>query len=619
MAKQELTGAHEGPAPRGWLHPLHCAWLLLGAIHCTATIGGGSPGTTGEGPKGTAAGSSTGAGSTTGVGTGGAGSNPTGSGGTGTGASSSTADTIGNSSLKQFTCATSATPDPGPSPLRLLSRTQYQNTLSGLFKTVPNLDSMLGTASTYPTAFGLAQAGIDQVTLGGYQAASESIAASVVADATQLAALVPCAANADKRVCAQSFVQSFGALAYRTPVTDAADIARHMALYDLGAKVSFQHGIQLVLSGMLQSPRFLYQVELGSTEKVGTNAVKLTPYEIAARLSYIVWDSPPDAALTSAAQGGQLATKDQIASQLTRMLADPKGSNFVRRFLEGWTQTPSVQGVVKDPTLYPAWSANNSSLQVSVQGQARAFFDDLVQNGNGKLDALLTSTTVFVNKDLGSYYGTTGGDTFSKFTAPAGQASGILTLPAVLALQAKPDQSWPIYRGRFVREALLCYDLPAPPPNIPKPPDVMPGVSTRTRLSQHEVDPSCSGCHGLMDPIGFGFEQFDAIGRFRTTDGGQPVDASGKLTASDVDGAFNGVIELGQKLASSEAVRQCATRQWFRFTMSRYEQDNIDGCSMKSIYDAFQAAGSSLNALPQALVATDAFTYRRPLDFQVSP
>jgi hypothetical protein len=614
---------------------LHCAWLLLGAVHCTAVIGGGSPGTTGEGPNGTAAGSSVGTGSTTGTGSGGAGSNPTGTGGSGAAVSTNSSGYIGDSTLKTFACANPANIDPGPSPLRLLSRTQYQNTLSGLFKTVPNLDTMLGTASTYPTAFGLAQAGIDQVTLGGYQAASEAIANSVVTDAAQLAALVPCAANANpaaQRVCAQSFVQSFGALAYRTPITDPADIARHMALYDIGAKVSsatssgFQHGIQLVLGGMLQSPRFLYQVELGSTEKVGTSAVKLTPFEIAARLSYIVWDSPPDAAQITAAQGGQLATKDQVTAQLTRMLADPKGSSFVRRFLEGLTQTPSIQGVVKDSTLYPQWTANNSSLQVSVQGQARAFFDDLVQNGNGKLDALLTSSTVFVNKDLGSYYGTTGGSTFTKFTAPAGQASGILTLPAVLALQAKPNESWPIYRGRFVREALLCDDLPPPPPNIPAPPDVMPGVSTRTRLTEHEVNPSCSVCHNLMDPIGFGFEQFDAIGNFRTVDGGQPVNATGNISQSDVDGAFNGIIELGQKLAGSALVSQCVTRQWFRFTMSRYEQTgdapataNIDGCSMKSIYDAFQAAGLSLNALPQALVATDAFTYRRPLDFQVSP
>lgn len=630
MANSKLTEVSKGPVPRGRVHPLHCAWLLLGAVHCTAVIGGGSSGT-GQGPSGTAAGSTTGAGSSTSVGTGGAGSNPLGTGGLGAGSSPSTGTTFGDSNLKQFSCA-AATPDPGPSPLRLLSRSQYQNTLSGLFKTVPNLDSMFGAASTYPTAFGLAQAGIDQVTLGGYQAASESIAASVVADATQLAALVPCAANANaaaQRVCAQGFVQSFGALAYRSPITDAADIARHMDLYDVGAKTSFQHGIQLVLGGMLQSPRFLYQVELGTTEAVGASAVKLSPYEIAARLSYIVWDGPPDATLVSVAQAGQLATKDQISAQLTRMLADPKGSTFVRRFLEGLTQTPSVQGLVKDATLYPQWTANNSSLEVSVQGQAQAFFDDLVQNGNGNLNSLLTSTTVFVNKDLGSYYGTTGGATFTKFTAPAGQASGLLTLPAVLALQAKADESWPIYRGRFVREALLCDDLPAPPPNIPAPPVVMPGVSTRTRLTEHEVNAACSVCHALMDPIGFGFEQFDAIGQFRTTDGGQLVNATGNIVNTDVDGAFNGIIELGQKLASSALVSQCMTRQWFRFTMNRYEQTgdaantaNIDGCSMKSLDDAFKAAGSSLNALPQALVATDAFTYRRPLDFQapqVSP
>jgi hypothetical protein len=183
---------------------------------------------------------------------------------------------------------------------------------------------------------------------------------------------------------------------------------------------------------------------------------------------------------------------------------------------------------------------------------------------------------------------------------------------------AKPDSSWPIYRGKFVREALFCQDLPSPPPNVPKPPDVQPGVSTRERLSQHETDPACKSCHSLMDPIGFGFEAFDAIGHFRTTDGNQPVDASGDIIQTDVDGAFNGVAELGQKLAQSTMVRQCVARQWFRFGTGRYEQ-SMDGCSMKSIIDAFTTAGSSLNVLPQALVASDAFLYRRPIALEASP
>jgi hypothetical protein len=154
--------------------------------------------------------------------------------------------------------------------------------------------------------------------------------------------------------------------------------------------------------------------------------------------------------------------------------------------------------------------------------------------------------------------------------------------------------------------------MPAPPPNIPKPPDVTPGVSTRARLTQHETNPACSGCHSLMDPIGFGFEAYDAIGRFRTTDGGQPVDATGTLSGTDVDGSFNGVAELGQKLASSSTVRECVARQWFRFSTNRLEQD-ADACSMKSISAAFAAAGNSINALPQALVESDAFLYRRPI------
>ena len=502
--------------------------------------------------------------------------------------------------------------------MRLLSRNQYLNTLQGLFGSIPNLDTALGAADTYSAAFGLVQADIDQVQIGGFQAAGETIAAAVAANSSLLNQLAPCAAGTDARTCAKTFVQNFGTVAYRAPLTDPTDVERHLAMYDVGAKTSYPHGIELMLRGMLQSPRFLYRVELGTTEKSGANAVKLSSYEIAARLAYVVWDTLPDAQLNAAAASGALSTKDQVTTQLTRMLADAKGATFLRRFLEGWTELAGLQNVVKDSTLYPQWGAAGSTLPASMQGQARAFFDNVLTQQGGKLSALLTSNVVFVNKDLGSYYGASGGDSFQPLTLGNGQASGLLTLPALMTLMAKPNQSWPIYRGKFVREALLCQDLPAPPPNIPKPPDVTPGVSTRERLKQHEVDPSCKSCHSLMDPIGFGFENYDAIGRYRTTDGNQAVDASGSLTGTDVDGTFNGVIELGKKLASSEQVRQCVARQWFRFTMSRYEQD-MDGCSMKGIVDSFKASDSSLAVLPQALVQSEAFLYRRPLDFKVSP
>ena len=584
----------------GFGKPLRYGWLLLAAVSCTSGVAdGNAPG--GSDPLDPLGGGGAGSGSS---GVPGGGSAVSGGGGAVPG---------GGLMPPTFTCASTATPDPGPSPLGLLSRTQYLNTLNGLFGKVPDLSTALGADTNYSVTFGSGQADIDQVQVGGFQAAAETIATAVAADPKQLATLSPCATGADKRACAQSFLQSFGALAYRSPITDPVDIARHMAVYDAGAKVNDAHGLQLLIEAMLQSPRFLYRVELGTKEAVGDHAVKLSPYEVAARLSYLVWDSAPDATLTAAASAGQLATKDQVAAQLTRLLADAKGKSFVRRFLEGWTQTASVGGLIKDTTLYPQWSASGSTLPASIKAQALAFFDDVLSTGKGNLQTLLTSTTVFANKDLAPYYGSSMTDaTLSPVTVSNGQVSGLLTLPAVLSVQAKPDESWPIYRGRFVREELLCQNMPPPPPNIPKPPDVTPGVSTRARLTQHETNPACSACHSLMDPVGFGFEAYDAIGRFRTTDGGKPVDASGTLNGTDVDGSFNGVVELGQKLASSSIVRQCVARQWFRFSTNRLEEGE-DGCSMKGISDAFAAAGNSINALPQALVESDAFLYRRPI------
>jgi hypothetical protein len=601
------------------------AWLLLGAVNCTGTIGAlpqddpdNGPAVSGQNPgkngnRGTLGGP-------TGIGGTGA---MTGDLGSATGPAGNpdpgSATPVGTTAPATFSCTSPDAPDPGPSPLRLLSRIQYLNTLQSLFGKLPDLSDALGADTNHTAAFGLLQPDVDQVQLGGFQAATESIAAAVTTNATKLSALAPCASGADQRQCAQSFVQKFGALAYRAPVTDPADIARHMALYDAGAMAGHAHGIELVLRGILQSPRFLYRVEAGTTAKVGTNAVKLSPHELAARLSYVVTDSPPDATLVDAAASGSLATKDQVTAQLSRLLADAKGTAFVNRFLEGWVQLSSVEGVVKDKALYPEWSAAGSTLPASVRGQAQAFFADVLTNQGGTLEALLTSPTVFVNGDLASYYGmTSSGAAFQPVTVPSGRASGILTLPAFLSLMAKPDQSWPIYRGKFVREALFCQDLPAPPPNIPKPPDVAPGVSTRERLAEHETNMTCSGCHSLMDPIGFGFEHYDAIGRYRTTDGNQPVDATGRLTGTDVDGDFDGITELADALKKSKEVRECVARQWFRFTTGRYEQ-KMDGCSMKSIVTAFESAGSSLNALPKAVVVSDAFFYRRPIDFKASP
>ena len=511
--------------------------------------------------------------------------------------------------------------EPGASPMRLLSTTEYLNTMHDLVGDVAGLAPSLDDGSS-ASALGIAPPDLGLPELQTYQDAAVKVAATVVGDATVFGKLAPCDAAADKRTCARSFVQTFGALAYRAPVTDAADIERHLVVFDAGASTSYQHGIELLMTAMLQSPRFLYLVEIGTNEKVAADAIKLSGYEMAARLSYSVWGTMPDARLTAAAAAGTLSTKDGVASQLTWMMADPRGQTMVRRFVEGWIHLADLNMLAKDAKLYPQWDGT-PTLKSSLIGQAQAFFDDVLAAQGGKLSALLTSPKVFANQDLASSYygGTAAGTTFQPLAAAGmgGTPSGMLTLPALLSILAKPDSSSPIYRGKFVREQLLCLQLPAPPDNVPKPPDVQPGVSTRERFRQHETDPGCAACHQLIDPVGLGFENYDGVGHYLTMDNGQPVDASGEIkNTDDVNGTFNGVVELGQKLAGSKQVEGCVTRQWFRFMMTRFEQ-SADACSMNDVLTKFRAGGGSLNMLPAAMAQSDAFMYRRPLDSQVSP
>jgi hypothetical protein len=537
------------------------------------------------------------------------------SGGSGGGTPTQTGGSSGDAPIAQLDC-TNHVADPGPSPMHLLTREQYLSTVQALAGDVPGLAQLLGD-SVEASAFGLVQPDVTQVELEHFQKAADAIAKTIATNQSALDKAAPCAAGAVPAECARAAVQSFGGKVYRAPVTDAADIENHLKLFNVGSATSYAYGIEMLLRGMLQAPRFLYRVEIGTGEKVSPSAVKLSPYEVAVRLSYTLWGTMPDDQLTQAAASGQLGTKEGVSQQMASMLTDPRGQKVMSRFLEGWTHIAAVDVLVKNPDTYPEFQ--QPSFRASLRGQAAAFFDDLLKNQGGKLGALFTSQTVFFNKDTAAYYGVTGGDTFQAMQRSDGTAAGLLTLPAVMAVQGKPNESSPIYRGRFVREALLCQTLPAPPANIPAAPEVTPGSSTRDRLKQHEVNQQCAACHQLLDPIGFGFENYDTLGRYRTEDGGRPVDASGNVVGTrDMDGPFNGVVELGQKLAQSQEVKECVARQWFRFAVNRFEQP-VDGCSMKSVIDSFDAAGQDLSSLPNAIAQTDAFLYRRPLDAEVKP
>jgi hypothetical protein len=234
-----------------------------------------------------------------------------------------------------------------------------------------------------------------------------------------------------------------------------------------------------------------------------------------------------------------------------------------------------------------------------------------VYANDATLDALLTDDTVFVNARLGALYGLPT-ESATLVATPDPNRRGLLGQPGLLARLGKPDQSDPIHRGLFVRERLLCQTLPMPPNDVDltiRPPE--PGASTRDRFAEHTASEACAVCHRLIDPIGFGFESFDGIGRFRTTDEGVAVDTTGEvLGAEDASGTFDGQPELAEQLARSETVRRCVATQWMRFALGR-EESAADACSIDDVDARFAAAGGDLRELVIAIATSDAFRHRR--------
>jgi hypothetical protein len=214
---------------------------------------------------------------------------------------------------------------------------------------------------------------------------------------------------------------------------------------------------------------------------------------------------------------------------------------------------------------------------------------------------------------LAGFYGVRGptsDDAWVRVNLDPKRSAGILTNAGLLSVLAKPNQSSPVLRGKFVRERMLCQTPPPPPPNIDvTPPDLDPKLTTRERFAQHSTDPMCKGCHRLMDPIGLAFEHYDGVGRFRDQENGLPIDASGELVETDVDGKFVGVAELGKKLASSARVKDCVVLQWFRHSVGRAETE-ADTCSLHTLREKFRASGGNVKQLILDMTQTDAFLLR---------
>ncbi|MES0874557.1 DUF1592 domain-containing protein [Sinimarinibacterium thermocellulolyticum] len=442
-----------------------------------------------------------------------------------------------------------------------------------------------------------------------YLEAAEAIAARAVAERRD--ALLPCAPT--EANCARRFVEAFGLRAFRRPLL-AAERDALVALFDAELSPSFDEGMALAIAAMLNSPAFLYRSELGTD--IGGGVFRLDDYEIASSLSYLIWGSAPDAALLDAAAAGRLRDADERRSQAERMLADPRARQKFADFATQWLGTGYLLGSFKDPEIFPRLT---DEVRRAMAEELSRFVNHVAfDSADGTLTELYTADYVFVNGPLRDYYGLPGSSSDANFVQqPAGsQRGGLLGLGAVLAAHAHSNESSPIKRGVFVRERLLCQDLPDPPPDVDTtPPGLDPNLTTRERFARHTADPGCAACHRYIDDTGFGLEAYDGAGGYRATENGQPVDDRGELFAreglnTNTRDPFRGPRQLAQILAGTSAAQRCAVTQYYRYSHG-YVETEADRCLLEALQTRFADGGYRLKTLITDWVGSDEFILRR--------
>lgn len=497
-------------------------------------------------------------------------------------------------------------PAPGRSPLRRLTRDEYDATLRDLLG-----DDSAPGARLLPEENGGAYGNNEDVRSVGallaeqYMAAAEDVAARAIAD---LPALLGCAEDeVESEACFTGFLSRFGTRAYRRPLRDA-EMEKLTALYRTArAQWGASTGVSLVLQAMLQSPHFLYRVELvppsdGPYER-------LTSWQLASRLSYLLWGTMPDEALFAAAESGALDTPEGIESEARRLLDDPRSEYLLEHFVDGWLELEKLPHLRKNAEVYPKF---DDSLPPLFREESHTFVKFLFHEA-GSYTEMLTAPYSMMNATLAAYYGVSGpsGEAFERVELDRTRHAGLLTHASFLATHAKAFESSPIHRGMFVRASVLCGHVPPVPDGLMiEPPDPDPNLTTRERFTEHRENSVCRGCHELLDPLGFGFENYDGIGVYRESENGHPIDASGEILGTDVDGPFVGVVELGARLAGSEHVQRCMAQQWFTFAYGRKPGGDVDRCAMTQLERTMVRTGGDLRELVLALTRTDAFRFR---------
>jgi hypothetical protein len=507
----------------------------------------------------------------------------------------------------------------GPAPLRRLSNLEYTNALGDLF---PSVHVALPTMPADVPVAGFENAAEAQqasdVLVSRYEAIANLYAEALTKTPDGVRSVTGCndwSTPALVEACTASFLSTTGKRVFRRPLTNAERDRFALRFQGWASAVDFEGAVQLTLSALLQSPQFLYRPEAAAvTDKVGTVRA-VDSYAMASRLSFFLWESVPDDALLASAERGELATATQVRDAAERMLADPRGQRVLWDFPRQWLGLDRIlldEHAVRAPDVDPLWTEKT---EASASRETELFVRNTLAAG-GTLRDLLTSRKAWVDGETSRLYGLPAPLDPSAWTEtelPGDQRAGLLTRASFLAGYSHRGATSPPVRSNGIDLHLFCQTPISPPPGADlSQPMAAPGDGPKTNrmLFEQRTQPAaCQSCHKGLNALGFGFENYDAAGRYRTSDNGLPIDASGHITGTDVDRDFNGALELSQWLAQSETVHRCATDELVRYALGRAPSSEEEA-TVRALAKAFVASGGDLRALLLDVATSPTFRMR---------
>ena len=512
-----------------------------------------------------------------------------------------------------FGDAASAAQASGAAVTRRLTPDQYRNVIADIFGPTIAVGGRFepGIREEGLLAVGASKASMTSSGLEQYDSIARGIAAQVV-EPSRRATFVPCKPANEKApddACTAQFVKKVGPLLFRRSLTDQ-EVATQVAVANAAAVKlgDFYSGIEMSLVGMLDSLPFLFRGEVAEADPKNAGQYRLDAISKASRLSFFLWDTKPDAELMEAAQKGDLDGESGLSKQVDRMLDSPRLEAGVRAFFTDMLQFDLFGTLAKDTVIFPRYTTR---VATDAQEQTLRTIVDHLLVRKGDYRDLFTTRKTFLSPSLGSIYGVavpkTVSGTWQPYEFPEGDPrAGILMQASFVALHSHPGRSSPTLRGKALRELILCQPVPPPPANVNfavVEDSTNPNLKTvRDRLTAHRTDPSCAGCHRIMDPIGLSMENFDSAGGFRTVENGQPIDTSG-----DLDGVkFNDASGLAKAVHDNPATASCLVNRIYAYGIGRaVTRGEIE--TVKGLFKDFAADGYKFPDLLRRIATSDAF------------